>query len=364
MVGNPDVVRTLERVADLLEVKGENAFKVRAYRLAALQVENLGTELSELAAAGELRGVSGFGPAIAQKVEELVTTGRLAYLDRLEAEVPVSLLEICSLEGVGPRTAHMLWRQAGIESLATLEAAARCGALAGLPRMGARTVENILRALERHQGQQRARRRPREAVAPLAGTLVEALRGLGGAARVELAGSYRRGRPTVGDLDLLVATERPAEVLADFATLPQVERVLLRGDTKCSVHAGEGMQVDCRAVAPEQFGAAWQYFTGSQAHNIRLRGLALRAGLTLNEYGVFRLDGGERLGGETEEEVYALLGLRWVPPSEREGGGEVDAARLPADGPASQGGAMPPRFHSERHASRAEPVPLHPIGGH
>ncbi|MDB5063686.1 MAG: DNA-directed polymerase [Chloroflexi bacterium] len=364
MVGNSDVVRTLERIADLLEVMGENAFKVRAYRLAALQVENLGTELAELAAAGGLRDVSGFGPAIARKVEELVTTGRLGYLERLEAEVPATLLEICTLEGVGPRTAHMLWRQAGIESLHALEAAARSGSLAGLPRMGARTVENILRALERRRGEERKRRRPREEVAPLAGALVEALRGLGGAARVEVAGSYRRGRPTVGDLDVLVATERPAAVLAEFAALPPVERVLLRGDTKCSVHAGGGLQVDCRAVAPEQFGAAWQYFTGSQGHNIRLRGLALRAGLTLNEYGVFRL-GGERLGGETEEEVYALLGLGWIPPPEREGGAEVDAARLPGTAPESQAAGASPRFIStDGRAVRAEPVPLHPTGGH
>lgn len=358
MVGNPDVVRTLERIADLLEVRGENAFKVRAYRLAALQVENLGTELSELAASGDLRGITGFGPAIAGKVEELVTTGRLGYLERLEAEVPVGLLEICALDGVGPRTAHMLWKTAGIDGLDALEAAARTGALAGLPRMGARTVENILRALDRRAGENRARRRPREEVAPLADALVEALRGIPGAVRVELAGSFRRGRPTVGDLDVLVATERPSEVLAGFAALATVERVLLRGDTKCSVHAGGGVQVDCRAVAPAQFGAAWQYFTGSQAHNIRLRGLALRAGLTLNEYGVFRIDGGERLGGETEEDVYALLGLRWVPPSEREGGGEVDAARLPE----SQGAAADARFTIEGSAARAEPVPLHPVG--
>src|SRR5438270_4863724 len=339
MVGNAEVVRTLERIADLLEVRGENAFKVRAYRLAALQVENLGAELSELAASDGLQGITGFGPAIAAKVEELVTTGRLGYLERLEAEVPVSLLEICTLGGVGPRTAHMLWKHAGIDSLDALEAAARCGALAGLPRMGARTVENILRALDRRSGETRPRRRPREEVAPLADALLEALRSLAGAGRVEVAGSFRRGRPTVGDLDLLVATDRPAELLAGFAALPAVERVLLRGDTKCSVHADGGMQVDCRAVAAAQFGAAWQYFTGSQAHNIRLRGLALRAGLTLNEYGVFSIDGGERLGGATEDEVYALLGLRWLPPAEREGGDEVGAARLRE----SQGAAAPAR---------------------
>ena len=360
MVGNPAVAHTLERIADLLEVKGENAFKVRAYRLAALQVENLGTELGEIAAAGGLREVSGFGPAIAGKVEELVTTGRLGYLERLEAEVPAGLLEICRLEGVGPRTANMLWKQAGIESVAELEAAARCGALAGLPRMGERSVEKLLRALERHRSERGARRRPRVAVAPLATALLEALRGLDGAHRVEVAGSYRRGRVDVGDLDLLVATERPAEILAGFAALPEVERVLLRGDTKCSIHAGGGLQVDCRAVAPGQFGAAWQYFTGSQAHNIRLRGLALRAGLSLNEYGVFRLDGGERLGGATEEEVYALLGLRWIPPGEREGGTEVDGARLCA----AQGDPTPWRSHNERPAARAEPAPLQTIGGH
>jgi DNA polymerase (family 10) len=239
--------------------------------------------------------------------------------------------------------------------------------------MGARTVENILRSLERRRVEAGRGRRPREAVAPLAAALLEALRGIDAAGRVEVAGSYRRGRPTVGDLDLLVATERPAAVLAEFASLPAVERVLLRGDTKCSVHAGGGLQVDCRAVAPEQFGAAWQYFTGSQAHNIRLRGLALRAGLTLNEYGVFRggtppdplrLSGGERLGGETEEEVYALLGLRWIPPAAREGGAEVDAARLPGT-PESQAGDPSRRFlTTDGRAVRAEPVPLHPIGGH
>jgi len=297
--------------------------------------------------------------------------------------VPVTLLEICSLEGVGPRTACMLWKEAGIETVDALEAAARAGALTGLPRMGPRSVENLLHALERHRAATAPARRPRESVEPLAAALLEALRGLPDAERVEIAGSFRRGRPSVGDLDLLVTTIRPGPVLAGFAALPRVERVLLRGDTKCSVQAGGGLQVDCRAVAPEQFGAAWQYFTGSQAHNIRLRGLALRAGLTLNEYGVFRLDGGERLAGETEEGVYAALGLRWIPPVEREDRGEVEAARLGPEPVESQGGAAPTRFQSEPHeaaaspaervlrgevpphrAARAEPVPLHPTGGH
>lgn len=330
MVSNDDVVRALERIAGLLEIKGgENAFKARAYRQAAVQVENLSRELAEIAASPEdLRSITGFGPAIAQKVADLVTTGRLPYLEGLEAEIPPSLLEVCSLPGVGPRTAATLWQEAGITTLDELEAAARSGGLGGLPRMGPKTVANVLSAIDERRGAGARRRRSREDVEPLAESLAAALRTVPAVVRAEIAGSYRRGRPTVGDLDLLAATTEPVAALAAFAALPQVERVLLRGDTKCSVTAGGGLQVDCRAVAPEEFGAAWQYFTGSQAHNIRLRGMAVRLGLTLNEYGVFRVDGGERVAGATEEDVYAALGLRWIAPEEREDRGEVDTARL------------------------------------
>ena len=338
MLSNQDVVRTLERIAGLLEIRGgDNTFKARAYRQAAVQVENLSRELVDIAAGDGLLEITGFGPAIAAKVTELCTTGRLAYLETLEAEIPPSLLEVCELPGVGPRTAAMLWHQAGITDLAELEAAARAGRLGGLPRMGSRTVDRILTAIAARRAAGRGRR-PREQVAPLVESLSGALRGLPGVERVEVAGSYRRGRPTVGDLDLLAATARPVAVLSAFAALPQVERVLLRGDTKCSVEAGGGLQVDCRAVGPEQFGAAWQYFTGSQAHNIRLRGMALRRGLTLNEYGVFRVDGGERIAGATEAEVYAALGLAWIPPQAREDSGEIEAARIE---PAGAGAARP-----------------------
>ena len=333
MVTNADVVCTLERLADLLEIKGgENAFKARAYRQAAVQVENLSRELSDIVAEDEtaLRQIMGFGPAIAQKVTELVSTGRLAYLADLEAEIPPTLIEVCSLPGIGPRTAAMLWQEAGITTLDELEGAARSGALNGLPRMGSKTVTNIVSSLDARQRQGRARRRPRDEVAALVETLLSALRGHAAVERAEVAGSYRRGRPTVGDLDIVTATVEPVTVLTAFAALPQAERVMLHGDTKCSIAALGGLQVDCRAVTPDQFGAAWQYFTGSQAHNIRLRGLALRRGFTLNEYGVFRVDGGERIAGATEEDVYAVLGLRWIPPDDREDRGEVDSARLAA----------------------------------
>ncbi|HZS13931.1 MAG TPA: helix-hairpin-helix domain-containing protein [Candidatus Dormibacteraeota bacterium] len=336
MVANADVVRTLERIADLLEIKGENPFKSRSYRLAAAQVENLSEELTAiLDREGSLDPIEGFGPAISEKMTVLLRTGRSPYLEQLEAEIPPTLLQVIGLPGVGPRTAATLWKEAGITTLDDLEEACRSGRLAGLPRMGAKTVEKILAACEAQRETGGKQRRPRDLVAPLVETLLGGLRSLPAAQRAEVAGSFRRGRDTVGDLDLLVATTAPRDALVGFAALPQVERVLLRGDTKRSVVV-DGMQVDCRAVAPEQFGAAWQYFTGSQNHNIRLRGMALRLGLTLNEYGVFRVDDGSRVAGETEEDVYRALGLRWIPPEQREDRGEVEAARIVPAGVASQ----------------------------
>ena len=330
-ISNAEVVRALERIAGLLEIRGDNAFKVRAYRTAAQQVENLAEPLGDIAARGELTELPAFGEAIAAKVDELVRTGRLAYLESLEAEVPPSLLEIRGLQGVGPRTAAMLWHELGVSTVDALDAAARAGRLQGLPRLGPKSIENLMRALEvRHSRGGADVRRPRAQLEGLVSTVLDGLRALPGAERAEVAGSFRRGRDSSGDLDFLVATRMPVAALQGFARLAPVEKVLLRGDTKCSVHADSGFQLDCRAVAPEEFGAAWQYFTGSQSHNVRLRGLALRLGLTLNEYGVYRVEGGGRVAGETEEDVYRCLGLSWIPPGDREGRGELEAHALTA----------------------------------
>jgi DNA polymerase (family 10) len=332
MTANQDIARALDRVASLIEVRGDNPFKVRAYRTAVAQIENLGEELAEFQARGELRQIPGFGEAIATKVEEILATGRLRLLEELEAEVPATLLEVRALAGVGPKTANLLWKEAGIETVDELEAAARSGTLGGLPRMGARTVENIVRALDaRERGRGPKSGRPRERVVPLVERLLDQLRDLPAAERVEVAGSYRRGKQTVGDLDMLVATTEPVVVLRSFAALPIVERVCAQGPSKSSVEMDGGLQVDCRAVPVDSFGAAWQYFTGSKAHNVRLRGRALRRRLTLNEYGIHRLAGGERVAGATEEDVYRTLGLRWIPPERREDRGEIEAAQLEAD---------------------------------
>lgn len=324
-VGNADVVLALERIAGLLEIRGENAFKVRAYRTAAQQTENLAEPLAEIAGRGGLRDLPGFGDAIARKVEELVTTGRLAYLEGLEEEIPPSLLEVRALHGVGPRTAATIWHELGITTVEDLDAAARSGLLQGVPRLGPRSIENLLGALDaRRAAEGEPARRARQRLTPVVDELTAALRAITGAERVEVAGSYRRGRPESRDLDLLVATHRPAAVLQAVAGLAAVEGVLLRGDTKCSVHVDGGLQVDCRAVAPDQFGAAWQYFTGSKAHNVRLRGMARDRGLTVNEYGAYWVDGSGRVAGETEADLYACLGLRWIPPESREDRGEFE----------------------------------------
>ena len=333
MVSNPDVVQTLHRIADLLEIRGENAFKVRAYRLAAVRVEHLPRAVSEVAGSPEgLRSVDGFGAAIAEKMTELVTTGESSYLQKLETEIPPTLLELLELPGVGPRTAAMLWREAGITSLAALDAAARSGSLDGLPRLGARSVQRIVAVLDARErrGGGAPQRRPRELVAPIAESLTAALAAQPASLRVEVAGSFRRGRGSCGDLDILVATDEALSVLRAFSTLPGVEDVLALGSTKSSVLVAGGFQVDCRAIPEVSFGAALQYFTGSQAHNVRLRGRALRMGMTLNEYGVFRNHDGARLAGQDEEDVYAVLGLPWIPPDRREDPGEVDAAERAA----------------------------------
>jgi DNA polymerase (family X) len=330
MVNNDEVARTLERIGDLLEIKGENPYKVRAYRLAATQVENLGESLEEIARRERtLLGIEGIGPAIADKVSELLSTGRLGFLETLESEVPPTLLAVRELAGVGPRTAAMLWREAGISTLDELEAAALSGRLTGLPRLGPRSIERVQRALEQHR-ERAGVRRPRADVEPLAVELLEAVREIPGVAQAEVAGSFRRRREQVRDLDIVASTSAPATLIAAFAALPQIRLVLAKGDTKCSVEVRESLQVDCRAVNRDEFGAALQYFTGSAAHNVQLRGRALRMGLTLNEYGVFHVQTGARVAGDTEESIYEVLGLRCIPPEQREGKQEIQSAALEA----------------------------------
>ena len=321
----------LNRVADLLEIKGENFFKIRAYREAVRQLDNLTTEVEDLIKEGRLKEVPGIGEAIEQKIAEYVTTGQLQFLTRLESEVPPALLELTRVPGLGPRTAKDIYDALGILSLDELEQAAQTHRLLAVPGIKAKTAENILKGIAQLKRTQGRRFFPEAWL--LADSFLVTLRAMTGVVRAEVAGSARRARETVSDLDLLIAATDPAAVCREFAHLPQVSEVIAQGDTKSSVRVRNGMEVDLRAVKPESFGAAWQYFTGSQAHNVQLRGRSERMGrLKLNEYGVFKEDG-TRVAGETEEEVYAAIGCAWIPPELREGRGEIELAaqgQLPA----------------------------------
>jgi len=323
-VRNADVAAMLNRVADLLEIRGENFFKVRAYREAVRQLDNLTTEIEDLITQGRLKDIPGIGEAIEKKIVEYVTTGQLEFLTRLEAEVPPALLELTRVPGLGPRTAKDIYDALGILSLDALEQAAQSHRLLEVRGIKAKTEENILKGIAMLKRTEGRIFFPEAWI--LADALLVTLRSLKGVLRAEIAGSLRRARETIGDLDLLVASDDPQTMCAEFARLPQVNEVIEKGGTKTSIRVRSGMQVDLRAVKPDSFGAAWQYFTGSQAHNVQLRGRAERMGkLKVNEYGVFKEEG-TRIAGETEEGVYAAVGCAWIPPELREGWGEIELA--------------------------------------
>ncbi|MBZ4420243.1 DNA polymerase/3'-5' exonuclease PolX [Myxococcus sp. RHSTA-1-4] len=320
---NADVARVFAEMADLLELTGGNPFKVRAYRQAAQFIEMLPEPLSELWRQGRLTELPSVGARLADHIQEMLVTGHYAEHDQLAERVPPGVLEMLRLEGVGPKTVALAWKELGIQDVAGLEAACHDGRLAALPHLGRRRAEGILHAIQRYEA--RRGRTPLHHALPQAEALVERLRRVPKVARVEVAGSLRRRRDTVGDIDLLVATLEPGPVSRAFTGAPEVGQVLASGPTKCTVRLHGGLQADLRVVAPVSFGAALHYFTGGKAHNIALRTRAVHRGLKLNEYGVFDRKG-RRLGGATEEEVFRAVGLPWIPPELREGEGELEAA--------------------------------------
>jgi DNA polymerase (family 10) len=327
---NAAIARLFAEIADLLEIKGENPFRVRAYRRAVESLEALGEDVAAVAERDALEDIPGIGKDLAGKIREFLKTGGVPYLDELRREIPAGVVELMGIHGVGPRTAKLLFDQAGVDSVPKLEELARAGRLAGLPGIKARTEQNILKGIAVWKAGRE--RMPLGRALGLAEAIVGALGGLPGVARIETAGSLRRMRETVKDIDILVTARDAAPVMRAFVGLPGVAEVLAHGETKSSVRLAEGIQADLRVVEPEAFGAALQYFTGSKAHNIRVRDLAVRKGFKLSEYGVFAAKGERRVAGASEEEVYAALGLPWIPPELREDAGEVEAAlegRLP-----------------------------------
>jgi DNA polymerase (family 10) len=327
---NFEIARQFDLMADLLEIKGENPFRIRAYRRASQNVESLTEDVEALAAAGRLDEIPGIGKDLAGKITEYLQTGRIKDVEAARKEIPAGVVELMNVPGVGPKTAKLLYEKAGVHGVSKLEQLAKAGRLKGLPGIQAKTEANILKGIavvRRGQARMLLGR-----ALPLAQELTHALERVKEVKQLSLAGSIRRRKETVGDIDILVTSVRPEKVMEAFTRLPQVADVLERGSTKASVRHREGIQVDLRVVAPAAFGAALVYFTGSKQHNIRIREMAQKKGLKISEYGVFKESTGRRVAGKTEEEVYAAIGLPWIPPELREDAGEVEAAlkrRLP-----------------------------------
>jgi DNA polymerase (family 10) len=323
---NRAVAKILLEIADLLEIKGENSFRIRSYRIGAETVGHHGREVAEMVRLGEdLRSLDGIGAGIAGKIKEIVTSGDCAEHRNLLAEVPAGLLELLQIPGLGPKGVSLVWQKLGVRSAEELEAAIVAGRLRTLPGMKEKKEERLLKGLRERRSAQRRFLLPvaEEAVVRLQKHLWDA-----GASRVEAAGSFRRRRECVGDVDLIAVGGTPASLSEAFTSHPDVAEVLARGPEKASVVLRSGLQVDLRYSQQDAIGAALQYFTGSKAHNVALRERALRRGLKLNEYGLFR--GEERIAGESEEQIYAALGLELVPPELREDRGEIQAAERSA----------------------------------
>jgi len=328
-VENADIARVFDEIADLLELGDENPFRVRAYRNAARIVGGFGTDLAaEIEAGRELPKLPGIGEDLAAKIHEIVATGSCALADKLRKKYPAGITDLLRLPGLGPKRVATLYRKLKISSPEALARAAAEGRLRELSGFGEKTEARLLEVASAQL--LKKRRFPLATAAQYGEPLAEFLRAIPGVDQVVIAGSYRRRRETVGDLDLVVTAKRPAEVMRRFTAYPEVKDVLAAGETRSSVRLQCGLQVDLRVVAPESFGAALHYFTGSKAHNIAVRKLALARGLKLNEYGVFR--GTRRVAGDTEESVFAAVGLPWIPPEQREDQGEIEAALGKASG--------------------------------
>lgn len=323
---NREVAQLLYQIGEILELQGV-AFKPRAYQRAAQNVEALGEDIEAVAREGRLGEIPGVGEAIQEKVTEFLTTGRLAYLDKLKKEVPAGVLQILGLPGVGPKTTLRLWKELKIETLDQLKKACQERRLQQVKGFGLKTEEEILRAIER--ASRTPARFPVTIAIEVARELEQHIRQSGATGRIVFAGSYRRGRDTLGDLDMLVEapTSKTAKVTSAFLDYGRVKDTLEKGDTRSRVLLSNGLQVDLRVIPNESFGAAMQYFTGSKEHNIAVRTLAVKMGLTMNEYAVSRKKDGRRIAGATEEEVYKAIGLPLIPPELRENRGEIELAQ-------------------------------------
>jgi len=329
---NQEIAKIFSEIADLLEIKGGDHFRIRSYRNAAVVIEGLTESLKTLHERGAkgLEGIPGIGASLREKIIEMLSTGKCKYLDELLKELPAGILDLLKVSGVGPKKAALLYKELGVASIAELEKAAKGHKLHDLPGLGEKTEQNIIKAIA---GLRAVSGRFNLHVALSHAEIFKAyLKKIPGVTAVEAAGSLRRWKDSIGDLDILVIAKDSIAVMDAFVNHPDVKDVISKGETKSSVTLKSGLQVDMRVLEKKTFGAAWQYFTGSKEHNIALRDRAKRMGLKINEYGVFMEKTDKRIAGETEEDVYKSVGLPWIPPELRGNRGEIEAAdtgRLP-----------------------------------
>jgi len=320
---NRELADLFEKMANVLEFKGENPFKISAYRRASRIIGDLTQDIGEIAEQGELRNIPGIGEGMAEKIVEYLKTGKISKFEEARKGVPDELIAIMDIPGMGPKTLSMFHKEKGINNLSQLEKAVEDGSLMGLFGIGEKKIENIKRGillLKQSKG------RMNLGVAfPVAKRIVEALRQKTGSKKIEWAGSLRRMRENIGDIDILATGPDKEKIVETFTHLPEVKEVLALGETKASVIVEGGTQVDLRVVEEDSYGAALQYFTGSKGHNIRLRGIAKAKGIKINEYGVFK--GKRKIGGKEENDVYRVLGMDWIDPELREDRGEIEVAQ-------------------------------------
>ena len=324
-LNNERVAEILEEIGDMLEILGESVFKVNAYRRAAENIRGLGRDLESMVQDGTIFTIDGIGKAIGEKITELVTTGRLEYYEKISQEVPHSLLEMLKIPDMGPKRVKAVWKALGVQTIEELEEAARSGKLAGLPGFGPKISAKILAGIEERKRASSVDRIPLIEVWPLAEMVKESLSDLPGI-RIEVGGSFRRRKDTVGDLDFLVSANDPEAAVEKFCSLPIVEKVLLKGSKKASVLLVGSLQGDLRVIEPSRWGTALQYFTGSKEHNVQLRELALKKGFSLSEYSFKAVEGSEEILCAEEKDVYRFLGLPWILPELREGRKAVEEA--------------------------------------
>jgi len=329
---NREIADIFENVATMLEIKGEIIHRVLSYRRAGETVRELPRDLHAIAAENKLTDIPGIGDTLAAKINEMLDTGKLEFYEKLAKEIPSGLVDIVHINGVGPKKAKLFWKELNITTVPELEAAARAGKLRDLAGMGAKSEQKIIEGIESLARQ--TGRTPLGNALPAAQAILDEVMKVPGAIEGAIAGSIRRARPTIGDVDLLVASDDAAPIMDTFVKMEQVGRILGHGPTKSSVELLNGLQVDLRVLEKARWGTALNYFTGSQAHNIRMRELALKKGYSLNEHAFSPVDkegniieDAPKILCATEEEVYATVGLPWIPPELREDSGEIEAAQ-------------------------------------